>query len=299
MPPETRETWTTKALLDWMTGYFQRRGLDAPRMSAEMLLGHVLDCERLRLYMDADRPASEAERAELRDLIERAATREPIQYLVGEAWFFSLRFKVTPDVLIPRPATATLVEHVLQHQRIVHGFEAPTIVDIGTGSGIIAVSLAKQIKRAHVIATDVSAAALDVARENAESHKVHDRIEFIEGSLYDALEPTRHAGRIDYLVSNPPYVADEEWDDLESNVADYEPEHALRGGPGGLDFLRPLIEQVHTWIRPGGRFAFEIGAPKKKDVLKLAQANDALVDVEVHADFEGFPRVLVGGRRED
>lgn len=282
-----------------MTSYFQRRGLESPRMSAEMLLGHVIDSERLRLYMEVDRPASDDERTRLRALIERAAAREPIQYVVGEAWFFGLRFKVTPDVLIPRPATATLVEHILQHQRIAHGFEVPTIVDIGTGSGTIAVSLAKNIARAHVIATDISGKALDVARLNAKAHGVADRIEFIEGSLYDALDPTRLAGRVDYLVSNPPYVADEEWDDLESNVADYEPEHALRGGPGGLDFLRPLIQHAHAWIRPGGRFAFEIGALKKKEVLQLAAANDALVDVEVHADFEAHPRVIVGERRED
>ncbi|MEO0588722.1 MAG: HemK/PrmC family methyltransferase, partial [Planctomycetota bacterium] len=159
----TTKVWTTRGLLAWTAEHLKRKEVDQPRLSAEMLLAHVLGVERLGLYTEADRPASELERAAFRELVERAAEHEPVDYLVGRSPFFSLMFEVTRATLIPRPSTETLVEHVLQHARRTPGFNDPVIADVGTGSGAIAVSLAKHLAGVRVIATDVSEDALEVA----------------------------------------------------------------------------------------------------------------------------------------
>jgi len=178
--------WTTRQLLDWMTRSFESNSLDSPRLCAELLLSHVIGCERLRLYMDADRPATPLERESLRKLVSRALRHEPVQYLVGEAWFFSLPFHVDHRVLIPRPSSETIVEHVLQQIRAEPTL-APggsmTIADVGTGSGSLAVALAKNLPGARVVATDISSEALEVAHDNACRHHVEDRIECACGDL--------------------------------------------------------------------------------------------------------------------
>lgn len=284
-----RAIWTTRQLLHWTTDFFHKKGLDNPRLSAEMLLAHVLGVDRLKLYMDPDRPTSDLERATFREWVERAARHEPVDYLVGHTPFFSLKLKVTPDVLIPRPSTETLVEHVLQHARRTPGFHTPTIADIGTGSGAIAVALAKHLKTAHVVATDISEAALAVARENAEAHGVAERIEFVQGSL---LEPLR-GRRFEFLVSNPPYISDEEWAQVEPNVKEYEPASALRAGVDGLRDIRPLIAHAREYLTQPGQLVLEFAASQKKQVLKLAEEADGLTHVHTLADHERLPRVLV------
>ncbi|MFW6039375.1 MAG: peptide chain release factor N(5)-glutamine methyltransferase [bacterium] len=281
--------WTTRQLLHWTGEFFRKKGLDNPRLRAEMLLAHVLGVGRLRLYMDPDRPASELERATFRELVERAAQHEPVDYLVGHTPFFSLELKVTPDVLIPRPSTETLVEHVLQHARRTPGFHTPVIADVGTGSGAIAVALAKHLKTAHVIATDMSEAALAVARENAEAHGVSQRVEFVQGDL---LEPLK-GQRVQFLVSNPPYISDEEWEQVEPNVKQYEPASALRAGADGLRYIRPLVAHARQYLHEPGQLVLEFAASQKKQVLELAQRADGLTNAHVLADHERLPRVLV------
>ena len=180
--------WTTRALLTWMGDAFTKKGLDSPRLMGEMLMSHVLKCDRLKLYMDADRPASADERESLRVLVGRALKHEPVQYLVGEAWFFGLPLRVTPEVLIPRPCTETIIEQVLGHCRAEPGFGGKTgegvrFADLCTGSGCIAIALAKNLPQATGIATDISEAALAVAKANAEKHKVAERLEFVHGDL--------------------------------------------------------------------------------------------------------------------
>jgi len=282
-------TWTTRQLLRWTGEFFSKKGLDHPRLRAEMLLAHVLGVDRLKLYMDADRPATELERATFRELVERAAKHEPVDYLVGYTPFFSLHLKVTPDVLVPRPSTETLVEHVLQHARRTPGLHTPVIADIGTGSGAIAIALAKHIKSAHVIATDVSPAALAIARENAEAHGVSDRVEFIEGDLLAPLE----GRRVQFLVSNPPYISDNEWAEVPAHVKEYEPASALRGGADGLKYLRPLIQHARQHLESPGQLVLEFAASQKQQVLELAEHTDGLAYEHVLADHERLPRVLV------
>ena len=290
MPPSssTPVRWTTRKLLAWTTEHFEKKGIDSPRLSAEMLLAHVLGVQRIKLFMDADRPASDLERAAFRELVERACKHEPVDYLVGHAPFFSLLFKVSPAVLIPRPSTETVVEHVIQHCRRTPGFRAPVIADICTGSGIIAIALAKQIEGCHVIATDISEDALAIAKENAATHGVTDRIEFRRGDLLDALK----SDRVRYLVSNPPYISDAEFTDVLPNVKDYEPHLALRGGTDGLQFIRTLIADAKNHIERPGQLVLEIADSQKTIAIELAQ-QAGLENPNVLADHEGLPRVLV------
>lgn len=285
----SRGPWTTRRLLAWTTEYFARKGVDCPRLSAEMLLAHVLGVPRLRLYLDPDRPASELERAAFRELVERAARHEPVDYLVGQAPFFSMMLKVNPNVMIPRPSTETLVEHVIEHSRRAPGFSAPLIADIGTGCGCIAIALAKHISNGRVIATDISGEALAVAKENARLQGVLDRIEFRQGDL---LEPVRGM-RFQYLVSNPPYISDAEWEQVAPNVKNYEPAIALRGGVDGLDYIRRLIAQAPAYLDRPGQLVLEIAASQRQAALELAQRTPGLTNARVLVDHEGLPRVLV------
>lgn len=287
--------WTSKRLLAWTTQAFEQKGIDSPRISAEMLLAHVFGVARLKLYMDPDRPASDLERAAYRDLVERALADEPVDYLVGLAPFFSMMFKVSPAVLVPRPSTETLVEHVLQHARRTPGFESPTVADVCTGSGAVAVALARQFKRdktptspGMVVATDLYEDALAVARENAETHGVSELVDFRHGDL---LEPLVN-DKFSYLVSNPPYIPDGEWAEVAPNVKDHEPTHALRGGADGLDLIRPLIAGALKHLRDPGQLVVEIASVQKDEVIALAK-EAGLRNATVLVDHEHKPRVLV------
>jgi release factor glutamine methyltransferase len=287
-----------------MTEAFARKELDSPRLQAELLLAHVLGCDRLRLYMDADRPASEPERSALRELVARALDHEPVQYLVGEAWFFSLPFHVDRRVLIPRPATETIVEHILQHARVDPGGggrsgEGVLIADVCTGSGCIAVALLKNLPKARAVATDISTDALEVARQNATRHGVLERLDLLQGDLLEPLRDfpaTRGDGALHYLVSNPPYISDREWQAVPPNVKDYEPAAALRGGSDGLQYVQPLIERGPALLRPGGLILIEIAESTAAAALKLMQASPAVQQAEILEDFEARPRVVLGRR---
>lgn len=264
-----------------------------------MLLAHVLGHpDRLRLYLEMDRPASADERAQFRALVQRALAHEPIDYLVGKAPFFGLTFKVTPATLVPRPATETLVEFVLETEKAKAQTGMPPstrdlrLCDIGTGSGTIALTLAKWLPKdagTRIIATDISEAALDVARENARLLDVEAQVVFRQGDL---LAPV--AGEtFDYLLSNPPYIPDHEWDAVASNVKDHEPVTALRGGPDGLSHLRPLIAQGAAVVNPGGWMALELASCHAEQAATLAR-EAGWQDVRVLKDHEELPRILVG-----
>ena len=301
VPAASTKRWTTRQLLGWMNEAFTKKGLDSPRLFAEMLLGHVIGCDRLRLYMEPERPASPLERDNLRGLVERALEHEPVQYLIGEAWFFGLPLHVDRRVLIPRPATETIAEHVLQHARTEPGFgHSVLIADVCTGSGALAVALAKHLNEARVVATDISPDALEVAKQNAERHGVTERVELLEGDLLTPLDDhpaTMARGALHYLVCNPPYIPDDEWDAVAPNVKDHEPERALRGGADGLDFVRPVFEHGPELIAPNGLILVEIADSKGDEAVALASANDLLTDVELHDDHEGLPRVVSARRK--
>ncbi len=290
------EVWTTRRLLNWMTNHFQSKGIDSPRVVAEMLLAHVFQCERLRLYMEVDRPAEPAELAALRELVARAARHEPVQYLVGHAWFFSRQFAVNRSTLIPRPCTETLVEHVLQWHRVNPGHAQPLVADIGTGTGCIGISIAAQIPDTRLVMTDLVPEALELAKANAQRHKVIERMEFRQGQGLQPLREGPPGQRYDVICSNPPYIPDHEWDDVPAHVKDYEPPSALRGGVDGLDVIRPLIAEAGQLLKPGGLLAIEIADCQRDDVLNLANATGVLVNATVLKDHEGLWRVFVAER---
>jgi len=299
------QTWTTRRLLAWMNEAFTHNELDSPRLMSEMLLSHVLGCQRLRLYMEPDRPTTALELNGLRDLVSRALKHEPVQYLVGEAWFFGLPFAVDKRVLIPRPATQTIVEYVLQHARNTAGFggasgEGVLLADVCTGSGCIAVSLLSSMKLARAVAFDVSEDALAVARLNAIRHGVIDRIELLQGDLVAPLLAHPAAGAhesLHYIVSNPPYIPDDEWGAVEPNVKEHEPHLALRGGVDGLDFFRRLLETAPPLLKPDGLLLIEIAEARFKEAESLAAAHPLLHSVRVLNDLENKPRVVVAARK--
>lgn len=307
MPDAPPQAWTTRSLLAWMTDAFTRASLDSPRLHAEMLLSHALGLTRLDLYTGADRPASEGERQRLRGLVARALKHEPVQYLTGEAWFFSLPFKSDTRALIPRPSTETIVETIVQDARkrfpamsdapkpADAGGLGPWIADVCTGSGIIAVSLLKNLPAARAVATDISPEALALARENAARHGVADRLEFRQGDLLEPLAG-EHGG-FDYIASNPPYIPDEEWAAVPPNVKGFEPEIALRGGADGLRFVRPVLEHAPALLAPGGMLLVEIAMSSADAALAIAKASSALEGARVLNDSDGLPRVLVGLRK--
>ncbi len=291
-----------------MTRAFEGKDLDAPRRQAEMLLAHVIGSERLKLYMDPERPAAPLELDTLRGLVKRALNNEPIQYLVGEEHFFGMTFKVDKRVLIPRPSTQTIVETVLQHSRKnpdagsvrdSDAGEGILIADVCTGSGCIAAALAKHLPGARVVATDISRDALDVATENVALHNLTERVDLIRGDLLEALRTHPVAGRdgsVRYLCSNPPYIPDHEWDAVEPNVKDHEPEHALRAGPDGLDFVKRLIADAPAFIESGGLLLIELAESHAGDALAMAQLHAHLDHERVLKDSDGFDRVLVAER---
>jgi release factor glutamine methyltransferase len=302
---QTSENWTTRRLLAWMREAFARKDLDSPRLLAEMLMAHVIGCERLKLYLDPDRPANPLERDTLRNLVGRALKHEPVQYLVGEAWFFGLPFQVDRRVLIPRPATETIVEEVLQNVRARHGAAAAKgegllIADICTGSGCIAVALLKNLPAARVVATEVSAEAVEVARANAIRHGVLDRLDILTGDLLAPLldyPPTRGVASLDYLVSNPPYIPDDEWPAVAPNVKEHEPHLALRGGADGLDCVRRLLDDGPRLVKADGLTLLEVADSRADAAAKLVAGNRELQDVRVLKDFEGLPRVIVARKQ--
>jgi release factor glutamine methyltransferase len=279
-----------------MTGAFKGAGLDSPRLFAELLLAHTIGCDRLKLYTDVDRPASPLEREALRPLVLRALKHEPVQYLVGEAWFYTLPLHVDERVLIPRPSSETLIEAVLRHARVTVGADRALIADVCCGSGCLTAALLKHLPGARAVATDVSEGALDVARLNLHRHGLDDRAELLCGDLLEPLRRHPMARELHYLVANPPYIPDSEWDDVPENVRGFEPTIALRGGADGLDLVRPLLVDGPSLLRPGGLLAVEIAASTAEAALAIARSNPMLAEARVDSDLDGLRRAVVAVR---
>jgi release factor glutamine methyltransferase len=313
--------WTIGRLLNWTTDFLKEKGAESPRLDAEVLLAHVRGCKRIELYTAFEQPASEELRAKFRELIKERAAGKPVAYLVGHREFFSLPFTVTPNVLIPRPETELLVVRAIdiakpQQPRVNDPPEreqsdaapetpapkptpAPlkpiTIADVGTGSGIIAVTLAKHLPAAKVTMIDVSPAALKVAQANAERTKVSDRIEAIESDLFAAVPADR---KFDLIVSNPPYITSAEMQQLAVDVRRFEPTLALDGGPEGTTVIERLIPQAAERLRPGGWLLMEISPTIVGRVEQLLEADPRLHREPTQKDIAGLARVVQARRKE-
>jgi release factor glutamine methyltransferase len=280
------ETWTLGRLLDWTTKYFTEKGLEFPRLDAEILLAHAQACPRLQLYTRYEEPADEKVRTAYRALIKQRVEGCPVAYLVGYREFFSLEFKVTPAVLIPRPETEILVMEAI---RLAGPRPESTLVDVGTGSGAIAITVAKRVPGVRVVAIDISPEALQVARDNARRHGVADRIDFRQGDL---LAPLAAGEKPDLIVSNPPYIPTDALPMLAPDVRDYEPKLALDGGPGGYRIISRLLDQAATRLRPGGHLLIEIDAAQEQTVGQLIRGLPGFGPPETVRDFNRHPRVI-------
>lgn len=287
--PSKPDRWTVKAILEWTADYFKGKGMSSGRLDAEILLAHALELDRLRIYLNLDRPLLPEERQRYRELVRRRARREPVALITGGKEFWSIPFHVMPGVLIPRPDTETLVEAVIGDAR---NRTSPSILEIGTGTGAVAVAVAKEIPDCSVTATDLDTAALGLAARNSLEAKVGRSISFVASDLFEAIRP---GPLFDIVCSNPPYIPTDDIAGLEPEVRLFEPIRALDGGPDGLDVIRRIVQQARTFLKEGGRLFLEIGDGQVVAVAEMFESLGGLRDVRSFQDLAGIHRV-VGGK---
>jgi len=288
------EPWTVLRLLEWTTEFFKKRGSDSPRLDAEILLAHARDCPRIGLYTSfADVPGEE-QLVAFRELVRRRGEGAPVAQLVGYREFYSLRFRVDEHVLIPRPETEHLVIEAIDVAKKLNLTNRPLrIADVGTGSGVIAITLAKQLPQVEIIAVDQSPAALAIARWNAEQLTPAASIEFVESDLFAAIDPDQ---TFDIICSNPPYVSEAEYDELPSTVRDYEPREALVAGFQGTEVIDRLLHQAPARLNSGGQIIIELSPMIAERCLEIVDEIEALHDARLIKDFDGHQRILSVGR---
>lgn len=275
------ETWTTLKVLNWTKDYLLSKGVINARLEAEWMLCSVTGLNRMELYLQFDKPLIDSELAAYRALVTRRARREPLQHILGTEEFCGLEFKVTADVLIPRHDSELLVS-----QALIRYPDALSVLDIGTGSGCIAISLQKSFPNATVTATDISEAAVAVARINADKH--HSSIQFLAGSLFIPVFDRS----FDLIVSNPPYIPTDVINTLEEEVRNYDPRLALDGGIDGLDLYRQLIPEAIEHLNPGGWIILEIGINQAADIVDIFRITDNYCEPNIVFDSGGIERVL-------
>jgi release factor glutamine methyltransferase len=282
--------WTVGGLLQWTEQFFREKAIESPRLDAQILLAHALSCERIQLYTRFDESVDDDRRSQFRKLVRRRIDGCPVAYLVGRKEFYQLSFEVTPAVLIPRPATESLVMRALE---LIKHQSSPRVLDIGAGSGCISVSIARQHPTAIVTAADVSEEALAVAHRNVDRHGVADRVRLIKSDLFDGLGEARP---FDLIVSNPPYIASRILGDLARDIRDYEPRLALDGGPDGLAIFDRLIAGAVDRLAPGGWLLIEIGFDQEPEAGRRLAAIPGLVAGSTVRDSDGHPRVVTARR---
>lgn len=287
-------TWTIQRLLNWVTEYLKDKGVDSPRLSAELLLSHTLDMARIELYTKYDTVVEHRQLDQLHDLVKRAGQHEPVAYLVGETEFYSLTLKVTPDCMIPRPETELLVQRAIEFLRTRIGEQL--VCDLCTGCGCVAVAIAKNHPNARVIATDISEAALGVAAENVAEHQLHDRVDLLCGDLFDPLVLESAADKFDLIVCNPPYVSADEFEALDRNVRDYEPRSALFAGADGLDVYRRIIKDVDQLLKLDAALMLEIGYSHGPAVRELLRQSGTFAEIKIEKDAGDNDRVVIATR---
>lgn len=283
---ENGEIWTIGRILKWTEQYFGGKGVEFPRLDAEVLLSHVLKKERIYLYVHFDQPMEAAELAAYKELIKQRVNHVPVAYLLGQKEFMGLTFRVTPATLIPRPDTEILVQAAVERLR---GREKVSFADIGTGSGAICLSVLSFVPGSRAATVDISPEARAVAEENAQSLGLSERIEFFTGDL---LEPIRDR-KFTAILSNPPYIPEKDIEGLQEEVRCQEPYGALSGGKDGLDFYRRLCKEAPNLLEEDGVMAFEVGIGQAAVVAKLAEENPLIKRTEILKDLAGIERVVI------
>ncbi|PQO29942.1 peptide chain release factor N(5)-glutamine methyltransferase [Blastopirellula marina] len=286
----TAEPWTIGRLLNWTTEYLESKGSDEARLEAQLLLCHALGCQKIQLYTRFEETVDDEKRSTFRELVKQRAAGIPVAYLLGTREFYSMEFAITPDVLIPRPETEHLVIETLDRLKARAGEEGLRLLELGTGSGIIAVTVAKHAKNVTCLATDISEKALQVAKGNAEKHGVSERIEFAAGDLFAAVP----AGEtFDVIVSNPPYVADAERSLMDPQVIAHEPHVALFAEEEGTAVLRRILEQAAGYLNPGGWLFLEFSPMIAGRVAKIAEQLGTYQQISIGKDLAKHDRYLI------
>lgn len=285
--------WTIGRILKWTEQYFKDKGIESPRLDAEVLLAHVLEKQRIYLYVHFDEPLQPGELAAYREMIKKRVLRVPVAQILGEKEFMGLTFKVTADTLVPRPDTEILVQAAVDRLRAMAGEEPLRFADIGTGSGAICLSVLHYLAGTVADTVDISPAARAVAEENAASLGLADRVTFHTGDLLQPLSGISFAA----ILSNPPYIPEADIAKLAPEVRLKEPHTALSGGQDGLDFYRRLANEAPAMLVPGGFTAFEVGIHQAGDVADLLKANPLIDRTEILPDYAGIDRVVVGWRK--
>jgi len=283
-----------RTLLDYLqvtATFLAGKGVESARLDAELLLAEVVGMTRTQLYTNFEQPLAAPEVGRFRELVRRRAAREPVAYITGRREFWSLDFTVDRRVLVPRPETELVVELAIDALKARAGTDGFRVADIGTGSGAIAVAIAKEVSTARVVATDRSGAALEIAPGNATRHGVEGRIEFRTG---DGCAPLAGMGPFDVIASNPPYIRSAEMKSLEPEVRDWEPKWALEAGSEGMDVTTPLVEEAFELLAPGGSLIVEVGT--QASLTRDCFARRGYVNVAVRRDLAGLERVVTGRR---
>lgn len=286
------ENWTIEKLLGWMVGYFTEKNIDSPRISAELLLSQIMGMKRIELYMHFQKPVEKQQLDNLHKLVKRAANNEPIAYLVGKTEFYSLEIQVSSDCLIPRPETEMLTERAIEFLRD-RSSKSGLVCDLCTGSGCIALAIAKNVSDAQIIATDISDAALSIAEKNIEAHKLQDRIHLLCGDLFDPLIPQLDTEKFDLITCNPPYITSDEFLTLDKNVRDYEPKSALLAGTDGLDVYRRICQRIDEFLKPDGCLMLEIGYLQGPAVKQLLEETNSFSSITIEKDFSNNDRIVI------
>jgi len=292
----TTDQWTIAGILSWTQGHFEKWRPETPRLDAELLLAFVLGCSRLDLYLKADQPLNQKERKAYRELVQQRADGCPIAYLIGEKEFWSLTLEVNKNTLIPRPDTETLVENTvvqIQNWQIKHPESQCLIAELGTGTAAIPLAICAEVKNLHIIAVDCSKDVLEVAERNMERHKSllsprNNLIELVESNLFSKINLTE---KLDFIISNPPYIPSKNISSLQVDITQYEPLIALDGGPDGLSFYRYLLETAPSLLTPEGGMFLEIGFDQQANLnLLLKEFPDWKTSV-FQPDLQGNDRV--------
>ncbi len=287
--------WTILNILQWTKSYFQSHEIESPRVDAEILLAHALELRRIDLYLRYDQPLNDDELARYKTLIKKRVQREPVAYIVGNKEFWSMDLSVSRDVLIPRPETECLVEQVLNHLPEISGSDSWGVLELGTGSGAITLSLASERPGHRFFASDHSLKSLEIARKNSESLGLANMVNFFLGDWFDPVKPD--PSFLDVIVSNPPYIATSLLPTLSPEIYHFEPMAALDGGKEGLSCLRSIIDRSPDFLKPGGYLFLEIGYDQLKSIKAIAEKTERYEPIWFATDYSGYDRVAAMRKR--
>lgn len=289
---------TIRNILKWAIVTLKESGIEFPEIDADTLLAHVLSCDRARLYTNPDDIINDADTRKYKELIHKRASHVPLQHITRLAEFMSLDFVVDERALIPRPETELLVETVLKKvQDNEFSNKSIIIMEIGTGSGNIAVSLAKNLSNAVIYTNDTSQDALNLAKTNVQRYEVVDKVHLLHGDFFEVFCNSVQKEHVDFIVSNPPYISESEWNELEPEVRDHEPRQALVGGEDGLCFYRKIIRDAHHWLKPDGYLVIEIGETQADAIIKLMKNEMHYKEIETIKDLQGKERIISARRK--